>query len=51
MAEHKAPNRSTGGDLIEPEAAVATFYATDEKQDFRVSAKYHEREQVIKWRA
>ena len=47
MAEHKAPNRSTGGDLIEPEAAVATFYATDEKQDFRVSAKYHEREQVI----
>jgi putative redox protein len=32
---------------VEPEAHVAEFYAADREREFRVSAQYHDREQVI----
>jgi len=35
------------GAPVEPEAHVAEFYNVDKERPFRVSATYHEREQVI----
>jgi len=35
------------GTRVEPEAHVAEFYKSDKERPFRVSATYHEREQVI----
>ena len=45
MAEHTT--MPTAHEPIEPEAAVASFYAGEAEQAYRVSAKYYEREQVI----